>query len=149
MVNKSISEKIWILSWGIELQAAKYMVFFAWCNGVSTDAIQEQYYTGSKTVSSFYDNVEYSFLFIKITFLNQANYLSAEKCKIPMTEVGSVTILKTARPWPKPQGSISFESHCDLSVTGVCITRFFALKFSHCPTSPFLGQKIWYFQTRC
>ena len=47
MLNKSISEKIWILSWGIELQTAKYTV--------SIDAIQEHYYTGTKIVGSFYN----------------------------------------------------------------------------------------------
>ena len=72
VLNKSISEKIWILSWGIDLQTAKYFSL-----GVSNDSdaiqVQEHHYTGVKIVGCFYNDAEYSFLFIKITFLNQAN----------------------------------------------------------------------------
>ena len=48
--------------------------------GVSTDAIQEHYYTGAKIVGSFYNNGEYySFLFMKIKNLNQANEFKCQK----------------------------------------------------------------------
>ena len=49
--------------------------------GVSTDAIQEHYYTGAKIVGffSFYNNGEYSFLIMKIKNLNQANEFKCQK----------------------------------------------------------------------
>ena len=45
-------------------------------------------------------------------------------------------ILKTARPWPlkpKPQGIVSSESHCDLSVTGVLHHSIFCIKIRSLP----------------
>ena len=71
---------------------------------------------------------------------------SAKKCKIPMREVRSVTLSRTIHKDFKDRKALtSAESHCDLSVTGVLHhSRFFASKFGHCPTSPFLGWKIFF-----
>ena len=83
--------KFRILSW--EIVRLNYKLQNTWfLLGVSTDAIQEHYYTGAKIVGSFYNNAEYSFIFMKITFLNQANNFKPWRYKILMREVRSMTI---------------------------------------------------------
>ena len=72
----------------------------------------------------------------KSLFWTRQTISSAEKCKIFMREVRSVTImkiLKTARPWPRSRSRVSAESHCDLSVTGVLHHSFFGIKIRSLP----------------
>jgi hypothetical protein len=92
---------------------------------------------------------------MKTPFLNWANNFEGWKVQNICTRGWECDnpwqFLKTAaRPWPLSlncrRGSLN------PSVTSpwqaCCITRFFASKFGHCPTSPFLARKFWYFHTR-
>ena len=61
-----------------------------------------------------------------------------------MTEVGSMTIyedFKDRKTLTQATGKCFIWIPLTFLWLAFCITRFFALKFSHCLTSPFLGQK--------
>ena len=117
--------------------------------GVSNDAIQERYYTGTKIVGSFYNDAEYSFLFTKITFLNQANDFKCWKVQNIYDrgwEHDNYEDFKDCKTLtPEAEAAFQLNPTVTFLWQACCITRFFASKFGHCPTSPFLGQKIWYF----
>ena len=114
--------------------------------GVSTDAIQEHYYTGAKIVGSFYNNAEYSFLFMKNKNLNQSNEFKCQKVQIPMREVRSVTLSRTIHKDFKDCKTLN------LTVTFLwqvcCITRFFCIEIRSLPDLTISWLKILIFSEK-
>lgn len=118
---------------------------------VSSDACQERYLTMVKTLSSFYNHTGYLFLHTNDKFLSPENDFMCSKIQNIKTRGQErdratnfqrplhIVPTKSLRKRHAAQASDSIFA-CDLSVTGICISRSFTSKFGHCPRASVLYQ---------